>query len=444
MSPTRMSPPPEQGPLRSSGEGHCHAGATAGQRNLRGGNRQAGAQGCPAPAQSLSIEEERSGPGHYIGKLTVRFLPAKIERLFESYGVTVVVEQAPPMLVLPVWKAPEGTDLWEDNLWRNAWLDLKAEQSLVPIIVPIGDLEDTSAITPEEALKLDPIKLEALRRRYEPNHSGGHCRARRRRHSRHDAWRFRLGKVTFDKIYTAERHAEASAAARRPALPCRHAGEIHVGQDRRARQAEAERHASPIRFPCRVPFASPSDGTPSARASCRRRASSALMYRPSPPMAPSSACCMLATCRTCRRQCRELACNCRKWAGHGSFSPFCNAHEPAKFHHHRPDPAGAGHHLADRLRRIWLAFLVFIVAGVSDGVDGYIARRFDQRSSAPISTRLPTSCCWSRSIFRSGFLQFMPAWLVILVVSRDVLIVGAVILSWILGKPMMCPFIVSK
>lgn len=44
-----------------------------------------------------------------------------------------------------------------------------------------------------------------------------------------------------------------------------------------------------------------------------------------------------------------------------------------------------------------------------------------------------------------GFLQHMPAWLVILVASRDVLIVGAVILSWILDKPLkMQPLITSK
>ena len=52
--------------------------------------------------KSLSIEEEGTGPGHYIGKFTVRFIPAKVERLFESYGVTVVSEQATPMLVLPI------------------------------------------------------------------------------------------------------------------------------------------------------------------------------------------------------------------------------------------------------------------------------------------------------------------------------------------------------
>jgi cardiolipin synthase len=93
-----------------------------------------------------------------------------------------------------------------------------------------------------------------------------------------------------------------------------------------------------------------------------------------------------------------------------------------------------------------LAFMVFIIAGVGDGVDGFIARRYAMKTQLgayldPLADKLLLV-----SIYISlGFLQHMPAWLVILVASRDVLIVGAVILSWILGRPVkMHPLIVSK
>ena len=165
--------------------------------------------------KSLSIEQENTGPGHYIGKFTVRFLPAKVEKLFASYGVTIVSEQATPMLVLPIWKTAEGTQLWEDNLWRAAWLNLHAEQSLVPLIVPIGDLEDTASITAQDVLNLDPIKLEALRRRYatrtilvaiaEPADGNGiHATM---------SGESELGKITFDKIYTADPATLETSAA---------------------------------------------------------------------------------------------------------------------------------------------------------------------------------------------------------------------------------------
>ncbi len=44
-----------------------------------------------------------------------------------------------------------------------------------------------------------------------------------------------------------------------------------------------------------------------------------------------------------------------------------------------------------------------------------------------------------------GIWGAMPRWIVILVVSRDIMIVGAVIVSWLYGKPMaMKPLMVSK
>lgn len=92
------------------------------------------------------------------------------------------------------------------------------------------------------------------------------------------------------------------------------------------------------------------------------------------------------------------------------------------------------------------AFLVFLVAGVGDGIDGYIARRYGMKTQLGAYLDPLADKVLLVSIYMSlGFLQHMPAWLVILVASRDVLIVGAVILSWIMGKPLkMEPLMVSK
>lgn len=165
--------------------------------------------------RSLSIEEERSAPGRYIGKLTVRFLPAKIREVFGQHGIEVVEDQAPPVVILPLWKGPNGPVVWEDNLWRKAWLDLKAEQSVVPIIIPLGDLEDTSAISPDEVLAGDAVKLESLMLRYEakailvavaePDPQGG-IHAIMQGDSP-------LGRINFDKTYTSEDGTVEGAAA---------------------------------------------------------------------------------------------------------------------------------------------------------------------------------------------------------------------------------------
>jgi hypothetical protein len=57
--------------------------------------------------------------------------------------------------------------LWQDNPWRAAWQFLKAEQSTVPIIVALGDAEDQKLLAPEDVIANEPVKMEAIRRRYD-------------------------------------------------------------------------------------------------------------------------------------------------------------------------------------------------------------------------------------------------------------------------------------
>lgn len=92
------------------------------------------------------------------------------------------------------------------------------------------------------------------------------------------------------------------------------------------------------------------------------------------------------------------------------------------------------------------AWLAFVVAGISDGVDGYLARRFNQRSELGAYLDPLADKALMVSIYVTlGFQGVLPAWLVILVVSRDVLIVGAVMLASVLGRPMqMVPLMLSK
>lgn len=93
-----------------------------------------------------------------------------------------------------------------------------------------------------------------------------------------------------------------------------------------------------------------------------------------------------------------------------------------------------------------LAFWVFVVAGISDGVDGLIARHFNQRSQLggyldPLA---------DKALLVSIYVAFaitgdLPVWLAILVVSRDLLIVGGVMLAWMLDRPVaMRPRVISK
>jgi cardiolipin synthase len=93
-----------------------------------------------------------------------------------------------------------------------------------------------------------------------------------------------------------------------------------------------------------------------------------------------------------------------------------------------------------------IAFLVFLIAGVSDAVDGFLAKRFGMTSELGAHLDPLADKALIVSIYIAlGISEAIPRWLVILVVSRDILIVGGVMLAWFVDKPMRVkPLIVSK
>ena len=93
-----------------------------------------------------------------------------------------------------------------------------------------------------------------------------------------------------------------------------------------------------------------------------------------------------------------------------------------------------------------IAFVIFIVAGISDAVDGFLAKRFNMASELGALLDPVADKALLVSIYMAlGIWGAVPRWIVILVVSRDIMIVGAVIVSWLYGKPIpMKPLMVSK
>ncbi len=92
------------------------------------------------------------------------------------------------------------------------------------------------------------------------------------------------------------------------------------------------------------------------------------------------------------------------------------------------------------------AFFLFVIAGISDGVDGYLAKRFGWTTELgayldPLADKLLLVCIY----IALGVGTQIPLWLVIAVVTRDVLIVIGVVLSWLLANPVhIHPLVVSK
>ena len=95
---------------------------------------------------------------------------------------------------------------------------------------------------------------------------------------------------------------------------------------------------------------------------------------------------------------------------------------------------------------MWIAFVLFLAAGVSDAVDGYLAKRFAMFTELGAYLDPLADKALIVSIYLTlGVNGFIPLWLVILVVSRDILIVGGIMLSWLVGSPLKIkPLLVSK
>jgi cardiolipin synthase (CMP-forming) len=93
-----------------------------------------------------------------------------------------------------------------------------------------------------------------------------------------------------------------------------------------------------------------------------------------------------------------------------------------------------------------IAFILFVVAGVSDGIDGFLAKRFQMKSELGAYLDPLADKALIVSIYISlGIATALPIFLVILVVSRDIMIVSAFLLSLLVGKPMpIRPLMVSK
>jgi cardiolipin synthase (CMP-forming) len=93
------------------------------------------------------------------------------------------------------------------------------------------------------------------------------------------------------------------------------------------------------------------------------------------------------------------------------------------------------------------AIAIFLIAAVSDGLDGYIARRYKQRSALgaildPIADKglllsgIITLSISNWSEVDPDYGRF-PAWFPVLVITRDaVILVGAVILHYFIGNKM--------
>lgn len=99
----------------------------------------------------------------------------------------------------------------------------------------------------------------------------------------------------------------------------------------------------------------------------------------------------------------------------------------------------------------WMAFASFVLAAVCDGVDGYIARRFNQRSElGAILDPLADKLLLASAIVLLSFpnehrLERIPLWLTATILGRDVILaIGLGVIHYTYGKVVVRPILIGK
>jgi len=92
------------------------------------------------------------------------------------------------------------------------------------------------------------------------------------------------------------------------------------------------------------------------------------------------------------------------------------------------------------------ALLLYTVAGISDGLDGYIAKRYNYVSRlGSVLDPLADKLLLVSTYITLAWLELLPLWLVMAVILRDLLIVaGAAAYFLLVGKYAMEPSLISK
>ncbi len=115
----------------------------------------------------FEVANERTSDVRYLADITVRFNPGAVRRFLANNGLAHAETLSKPVAVVPIFGAAHEARLWEQgNPWWAAWATRPPDGALVPLIVPLGDLDDIAGINAEQALNGEMAALSDLARRY--------------------------------------------------------------------------------------------------------------------------------------------------------------------------------------------------------------------------------------------------------------------------------------
>jgi len=117
--------------------------------------------------QNFQIADERLSNTRYLANMTIAFDPQQVRELLQAERLPFSEKVSAPLVVVPLYEDPSGSVIWPDNNpWWAAWADELDSESGLRLLMPLGDLEDSSSVTVDQARSGDTIALRRLASRY--------------------------------------------------------------------------------------------------------------------------------------------------------------------------------------------------------------------------------------------------------------------------------------
>jgi hypothetical protein len=118
--------------------------------------------------QNFEIADEQLSNTRYLANLTVGFAPNQIRDLLQAERLPFAEVASTPIVMLPLYQDQTGARIWpEANPWWQAWADQLDSQRLLRLMMPLGDLEDSTALSVEQALAGDEAAMLKVAERYD-------------------------------------------------------------------------------------------------------------------------------------------------------------------------------------------------------------------------------------------------------------------------------------
>lgn len=125
------------------------------------------AEQLDALVQGYEVSGEKRSGTKCLASMTYMFKGDEVKKFLRLAGVAYADRRGPSTLALPLYDKPEGTMLWGDqNLWLNAFRDVKLENEMIPVEAPYGDDGDKAAIPPGISMGRDWVTYKTIADKY--------------------------------------------------------------------------------------------------------------------------------------------------------------------------------------------------------------------------------------------------------------------------------------